>query len=106
MNPFKITDDLIDRKYRIPIFRDFDPRELGNDWVPSTYQNNTIELHELLQTIKDQYLKLQNENAELKKDFDEVVNSGAIRMFVDGYYNNMKSVEKASEIARKWGFYK
>jgi hypothetical protein len=67
-----------------------------------SYKNNVIELSDILLKIKAEYVRMQNERDELKKDLRTVLTNGSVSWKYNEYYNNLKEVEEAQEIFKKY----
>ncbi len=64
MNPFKTIDELIDRRYRVPLAAPVS--YVIDDWKPSTADHGTVELGELLEVVRIEYIKIQNQNSGMR----------------------------------------
>lgn len=102
INPFNQIDHLIDRRIRIPAVYE-NPAILQRAFceVP-VYKNNIIELSDVLLKIKEEYVRMQKERDEIKKDLRTVLTNGSVSWKWNEYYNNGKEVEEAQEIFKKY----
>lgn len=102
INPFNQIDHLIDRRIRIPAISE-SPAILHRAFceVP-VYKNNVIELSDILLKIKEEYIRMQNERDEIKKDLKTVLTNGSVSWKWNEYYNNEQEVKEAQEIFKKY----
>lgn len=122
MNPFKIADELIKRRYRIPVFSDSVRFTYEDDWEPETLREGHIDLSELLEAIRTNLWFLQDtlkHTQDKLRDFESIIlvySKRPTRTWQSGspgeydpqsgfhgaIYGETDDYKEARELAKKW----